>query len=84
MIDKIDKIFNWFVAIENSNIFNFSLVISLILGLIGALLFKFNFFMIGSILILIPFIYLVLMLVFTIVIGILEFIVFMIKKYRVR
>jgi hypothetical protein len=84
MLNKIDKIFNWFASIENNNIFNISLGISFVIAMIGALLFKFNFFIIGSIMIIIPFGYLFLLLIFSIIIGLLEFIVFIIKKYKGR
>jgi len=82
MIDKIDKLFDWFNSVENNNIFNISLEISFVIVMIGALLFKFNFFTIGSILIIIPFGYVFLLLIISILIGLLEFIVFVIKKAR--
>jgi hypothetical protein len=84
MIEKIDRIFNWFTAVENNNIFNITLAISFVIAMIGALLFKFNFFTIGSILIIIPFGYVFLLLVILIIIGLLEFIVFIIKKIKRR
>ena len=82
MIKKIDRIFNWFTAVENDNIFNVTLAISFVITMIGALLFKFNFFTIGSILMIVPIGYVFLLLIVSIVIGLLEFIVFLIKKYK--
>lgn len=76
MIKRVDKN----NSLLKNDIINYSVVISFVLLYLGLFLFDFKFFRIGSMLIIIPMAYLILLLIFVVSNIVLEFIVFIIKK----